>query len=257
MALLPGYRPCFTNWCPAARVVPIKARRSKLSVVASAADLDTSRLFVFGLGYTGLGLVRHLQRQGGWHCFGTCRTLEKAAALAQSGVGAHVYDPDNLHFLGSDALQDLSASTHILSTIAPNADFDRDPVRSKELTCRSVLAMLGCLASAAPPAALGSSSHSCVRGASRLGQEAHCEPMLQLSGAAGAAGPRKRAGGPGGGWARALGGLCEQHQRVRRLGRRLGRRAVRAACQNQALKYFCHREPLGPVTCARLHASFL
>ena len=132
MALLLRYRrPCSKNWSPAARAATRKARRSKPLTVASAADLDTSRLFLFGLGYTGLGLVRHLQRQGGWHCFGTCRTLEKAAALAQSGLGAHVYDPDNLHFLGSDALRDLSASTHILSTIAPNADFDRDPVRSK------------------------------------------------------------------------------------------------------------------------------
>ena len=131
MALLPGYRPCSTSWCPAARATTGKARRSKQPTVASAAGTDAGRLFVFGLGYTGLGLVRHLQRQGGWRCVGTCRTPEKAATLAQSGVGAHVYDPDNLHFLGSDALQDLSASTHILFTIAPNADFDRDPVRSK------------------------------------------------------------------------------------------------------------------------------
>ena len=110
--------------------------------MASAADTDASRLFVFGLGYTGLGLVRHLQRQGGWHCSGTCRTPDKAALLAQSGVDAHLFDPDNLHILGKDALQSLAASTHILSTIAPNADFDRDPVRPEELTCRLVLVLL-------------------------------------------------------------------------------------------------------------------
>lgn len=160
--MLPGYRPCSTNWCPTARAATTKARRSKPPTVASAANADAGRLFLFGLGYTGLGLVRHLQRQGGWRCVGTCRTPEKAATLAQSGVGAHVYDPDNLHFLGSDALQDLSASTHILSTIAPNADFDRDPVRVKKLNCRSVL---GCLVSAALPAPLGSFSHTYVRGA--------------------------------------------------------------------------------------------
>ncbi|KAK9826809.1 hypothetical protein WJX81_002893 [Elliptochloris bilobata] len=48
--------------------------------------------------------------------------------LAKSGVGAHLFDPDDLRFLSAAALQELAASTHILSTIAPNADFDQDPV---------------------------------------------------------------------------------------------------------------------------------
>ena len=96
--------------------------------VACAAD-GGSRLFVFGLGYTGTGLVRQLQRQGGWHCAGTCRTQEKADALTDGGVRAHCYDPDNLRFLDSPAaLRDLRAATHLLTTIAPVGDFDRDPV---------------------------------------------------------------------------------------------------------------------------------
>ncbi len=101
--------------------------------VACAAD-GGSRLFVFGLGYTGTGLVRQLQRQGGWHCAGTCRTQEKADALTDGGVRAHCYDPDNLRFLDSPAaLRDLRAATHILTTIAPVGDFDRDPVLESPL----------------------------------------------------------------------------------------------------------------------------
>ena len=144
--------------------------------MASGAEADARLLFVFGLGYTGLGLVRQLQRQGGWRCVGTCRTPEKVATLAQSGVGAHVYDPDNLHVLGSDALQDLSASTHILSTIAPNADFDRDPVRVKSSPAALCSPCLAALRAQHPPAPLGSFGHICVRGAHFEGKEHTAEP---------------------------------------------------------------------------------
>merc|ERR1712023_554787 len=49
------------------------------------------RLFIFGMGYTSLGLVRSLKQQpGNWRISGTCRQPEKAAALRDAGIEVHI-----------------------------------------------------------------------------------------------------------------------------------------------------------------------
>ena len=179
--------------------------------ITCAAQADACRLFVFGLGYTGVGLVRQLQRQGGWHCSGSCRAQDKAAALAESGVQAHVYDPDNLRFLSPLALKDLHQSTHILSTVAPNGDFDKDQV------CVATLHV--------SMTATYFSRDSCRATEVTWQRPAHCTPGNTFSyevSLAGAPRPLWRPEGTGGGRVGALARLCEQHERVRRLGRRLG-----------------------------------
>jgi nucleoside-diphosphate-sugar epimerase len=73
-------------------------------------------LFCFGLGFTAQALAARLQRQG-WGIVGTCRSLEKAAALAGRGWDLHVFD-------GTAPLADasvLAPATHILISVPPDA----------------------------------------------------------------------------------------------------------------------------------------
>ena len=84
-------------------------------------------LFVFGLGYTSLGLANVLLRAG-WRVSGTVRDAERAASLAARGVDAHVWRPDDGVALRPDALDALRDATHVLNSVPPVADFDRDPV---------------------------------------------------------------------------------------------------------------------------------
>jgi nucleoside-diphosphate-sugar epimerase len=88
----------------------------------------TGRLFIFGLGYSGLQIAR-LARAAGWTVAGTCTGEQKAAQLRADGLQAHAFD-------GSSPLPaDLLATTsHVLSTIAPGTS--GDPVLR---TCRSLL----------------------------------------------------------------------------------------------------------------------
>lgn len=74
----------------------------------------TRRLFIFGLGYSGLEIAR-LARAQGFEVAGTCTTAEKAAQLRQAGFEAHLFD-------GTAALSAtaLRAASHVLCTIAPN-----------------------------------------------------------------------------------------------------------------------------------------
>ncbi len=76
-------------------------------------DKMTGRLFVFGLGYSGLEIAR-LAGAGGWTVAGTCTSAEKAARLRAEGIEAHLFD-------GTDALPAaaLAGTTHILCTVAP------------------------------------------------------------------------------------------------------------------------------------------
>lgn len=80
----------------------------------------TARLFVFGLGYTGLAAARRMLGAG-WQVAGTCRTEEKAARLRQDGVHAHVFPGDAPM---ADATGALAGTTHLLASIAPGADGD-------------------------------------------------------------------------------------------------------------------------------------
>ena len=87
-------------------------------------------LFVHGLGYVGLRMgVRALE--AGWRVSGTCRTPEKAEAIQQSaaGIGVHVFDLDREYSgLEQGGLRALATATHVLATVPPVADFDRDPL---------------------------------------------------------------------------------------------------------------------------------
>jgi nucleoside-diphosphate-sugar epimerase len=85
------------------------------------------RLFIFGLGYSGLQIAR-LARAAGWQIAGTCTSEEKATVLRESGITAH-------RFEGAAALpaEAVSYATHIISTIAP--DNGGDPVLR---TCRAL-----------------------------------------------------------------------------------------------------------------------
>jgi nucleoside-diphosphate-sugar epimerase len=88
----------------------------------------TGRLFIFGVGYSGLQIAR-LARAAGWRVAGTCTGEDKAARLRADGIEMHLFDGSAS--LPADALAD---ATHVLSTIAPGTN--GDPVLR---TCRSLL----------------------------------------------------------------------------------------------------------------------
>lgn len=78
----------------------------------------TERLFIFGLGYSGLEIAR-LAKAAGWSVAGTCTSDEKAAGLRADGIEAHCFD-------GTAALpaQAMDGATHVLCTIAPGTTGD-------------------------------------------------------------------------------------------------------------------------------------
>jgi nucleoside-diphosphate-sugar epimerase len=78
----------------------------------------TERLFIFGLGYSGLEIAR-LAKAAGWSVAGTCTSDEKAAGLRADGIEAHRFD-------GTAALpaQAMDGATHVLCTIAPGTAGD-------------------------------------------------------------------------------------------------------------------------------------
>ena len=89
------------------------------------------QLFIFGVGYTGLAVARAARQRWGQACriAGTCRTQYKADALQQVGIEAFPFDLDGEYQpLSGRALETLQQSTHVLSTMPPIADFNRDPV---------------------------------------------------------------------------------------------------------------------------------
>ena len=96
------------------------------------------KVFIWGLGYTGLGISNNLvnlarTELGEPECVvsGTCRSEEKAQSLRRLGIDAHVFDVDNGDLsLTKDAKDALIASTHVLSTIPPSRDLNSDPVLS-------------------------------------------------------------------------------------------------------------------------------
>jgi nucleoside-diphosphate-sugar epimerase len=78
----------------------------------------TGRLFIFGLGYSGLEIAK-LARAAGWSVGGTVTTADKAAQLGHEGIEAHAFD-------GSQSLsvESLTSATHVLCTIAPGSTGD-------------------------------------------------------------------------------------------------------------------------------------
>lgn len=75
----------------------------------------TGRLFIFGLGYSGLEIAR-LAKAAGWSVAGSCTSGEKAARLRAEGIEAHLFD--GTAALPAEAMGDAS---HVLCTIAPSA----------------------------------------------------------------------------------------------------------------------------------------
>jgi nucleoside-diphosphate-sugar epimerase len=77
----------------------------------------TGRLFIFGLGYSGLEIAR-LAKESGWDVAGTVTTAEKAATLQAQGIETHRFD-------GTAPLANgIAGATHILCTIAPGSGGD-------------------------------------------------------------------------------------------------------------------------------------
>jgi nucleoside-diphosphate-sugar epimerase len=76
--------------------------------------MTATRLFVFGLGYTGLAFARSM-RGGAASIGGTVRSAEKAAELRAEGIEAIVFDGQRP---GEDVAAALGVATHILVTIS-------------------------------------------------------------------------------------------------------------------------------------------
>jgi nucleoside-diphosphate-sugar epimerase len=74
----------------------------------------TDRLFIFGLGYSGLEIAK-LAKEAGWTVAGTVTGAAKAERLAAEGIETHVFD--------GTASVDAEA-THVLCTIAPGTAGD-------------------------------------------------------------------------------------------------------------------------------------
>ena len=106
------------------------------------ADAAIPRLFIFGLGYVGLHTAC-TARALGWHVSGSCRSPEKADALRIMGFGdVHAFDLDDAYAgLDADGLHALCEATHVLATVPPVADLDRDPCarRALELSDQAAL----------------------------------------------------------------------------------------------------------------------
>ena len=88
----------------------------------------TRRLFIFGLGFSGLEIAK-LARADGWTVAGTCTTEEKARRLREAGIEAHRFD--GTAALSSEAFGEPS---HVVCTIAPGSG--GDPALR---TCRALL----------------------------------------------------------------------------------------------------------------------
>ena len=78
----------------------------------------TRRLFIFGLGYSGLA-VAEAALAAGWSVAGTVRTPAKAASLRARGIEAHVFDG-----VRPIAAAGLGEAAHVLCTIAPASGGD-------------------------------------------------------------------------------------------------------------------------------------
>lgn len=88
------------------------------------------RMFIFGIGYVGLSLARHLQGQA-WDVSGTCSHEDRREALQGAGFRAFRFNSDNDgEELVEEGMHAMRHSTHMVATIPPVADFDKDPVLS-------------------------------------------------------------------------------------------------------------------------------
>jgi nucleoside-diphosphate-sugar epimerase len=88
----------------------------------------TGRLFIFGLGYSGLEIAR-LAGAAGWQVAGTVRDPDKARQYRAEGIETHLFDGT-----APLAAEAFGRATHVLCTIAPGAT--GDPALK---TCASLL----------------------------------------------------------------------------------------------------------------------
>lgn len=73
----------------------------------------TKRLFIFGLGYSGLEIAQ-LARAQGWTVAGTCTGMAKAESLRAQGIETHLFDGT-----APLAAASVGGASHILCSIAP------------------------------------------------------------------------------------------------------------------------------------------
>jgi nucleoside-diphosphate-sugar epimerase len=78
----------------------------------------TRRLFIFGLGFSGLEVAR-LAKTKGWTVGGTCRTREKVERQRADGIDAVLFDG-----LAPLPGESLAGTSHVLCTIAPGTTGD-------------------------------------------------------------------------------------------------------------------------------------
>jgi nucleoside-diphosphate-sugar epimerase len=78
----------------------------------------TGRLFIFGLGYSGLEIAK-LAREAGWTVAGTVRDADKVRQYTAEGIETHLFD-------GTASLAGavLAKASHVLCTIAPGTTGD-------------------------------------------------------------------------------------------------------------------------------------
>ena len=104
--------------------------------------MTVPRLFVFGLGYTGLAFARAM-RDAGWTVGGTVRSADKAAQISSEGIDATVFDGRQPGIAVAAA---LGAATHLLVTISPGEGGDPVlAVHGDDLASASRLAWVGYL----------------------------------------------------------------------------------------------------------------
>lgn len=92
----------------------------ELPAAIPAHPARANRLFCFGLGYSALVLARRLIEKR-WRVAGTCRSPEKAAALAAIGIEPFLFDRGRPL---ADPAAALAGTTHLLSSVPPDASGD-------------------------------------------------------------------------------------------------------------------------------------
>ncbi|MCW5734599.1 MAG: SDR family oxidoreductase [Enhydrobacter sp.] len=101
----------------------------------------TKKLFIFGLGYSGLEIAR-LAMAEGWNVAGTITSAEKAERLAAEGIDTHLFDGT-----ASFSARALDDASHVLCTIAPGTAGDpvlrTDSVRGRGVRWLGYLSTTG------------------------------------------------------------------------------------------------------------------
>ncbi|MBA5775842.1 SDR family oxidoreductase [Stappia sp. F7233] len=87
--------------------------------------MSSSRLFIFGLGYSSRAFVEEVKDRFDW-IGGTTRSADKAAALRPRGIEPFIFDGATTESPDPAIAEALASATHILLSIAP--DERGDPV---------------------------------------------------------------------------------------------------------------------------------